>query len=100
MLATGKIKHCWDYHRLSRILKIRFNDFRFCFLLFVFFSDIRNASKVEHIMQVQLRFCLLETTSEQEDYFPPNVVVKVNNKMCPLPVSCDRIQLDRHGCGP
>lgn len=37
--------------------------------------------------QAQLRFCLLETSCEQEDHFPPSVNVKVNNKMCPLPVS-------------
>lgn len=49
--------------------------------------DIRPGSKCEYTKQVQLRFCLLETTCEQEDFFPPNVVVKVNNKMCPLPVS-------------
>lgn len=48
--------------------------------------DIRNANKIEHTIQVQLRFCLLETSCEQEDYFPPNIVVKVNNKLCPLPV--------------
>ncbi|KAF5291366.1 hypothetical protein FQA39_LY03517 [Lamprigera yunnana] len=47
--------------------------------------DIRPGSKCEYIKQVQLRFCLLETTCEQEDLFPPNVVVKVNNKICPLP---------------
>lgn len=49
--------------------------------------DIRNGSKIEHTIQVQLRFCLLETSCEQEDYFPPNVTVKVNNKLCNLPVS-------------
>lgn len=49
--------------------------------------DIRPGSKCEYIKQVQMRFCLLETTCEQDDYFPPNVVVKVNNKLCPLPVS-------------
>lgn len=49
--------------------------------------DIRNPAKVEHVIQVQLRFCLLETSCEQEDYFPPNVQVKVNGKMCQLPVS-------------
>lgn len=49
--------------------------------------DMRPGSKCEYMKQVQLRFCLLETTCEQEDYFPPNVVVKVNNKLCPLPVS-------------
>ncbi|XP_058125171.1 E3 SUMO-protein ligase PIAS1 isoform X3 [Anopheles coustani] len=47
--------------------------------------DYRNLSKVEHVIQVQLRFCLLETSCEQEDYFPPNIVVKVNNKLCTLP---------------
>lgn len=51
------------------------------------YRDIRNPSKMEHVIQVQLRFCVLETSSEQEDNFPPNVVVKVNNKLCPLPVS-------------
>lgn len=49
--------------------------------------DIRNSSKVEHAIQVQLRFCLLETSCDQEDCFPPSVSVKVNNKLCQLPVS-------------
>lgn len=49
--------------------------------------DIRNSSKIEHAIQVQLRFCLVETSCEQEDCFPPNVNVKVNNKLCQLPVS-------------
>lgn len=34
-----------------------------------------------------MRFCLQETSCEQEDYFPPNIAVKVNGKLCPLPVS-------------
>lgn len=49
--------------------------------------DMRPGSKVEYAVQVQLRFCLLETTSEQEDCFPPGVIVKVNGRMCQLPVS-------------
>lgn len=49
--------------------------------------DLRPDSKLEYLKQVQLRFCLLETSCEQEDFFPPNVVVKVNNKLCPLPVN-------------
>lgn len=48
--------------------------------------DIRPGVKCDYIKQVQLRFCLLETTCEQDDCFPPNVIVKVNNKPCPLPV--------------
>ena len=51
--------------------------------------DLRNQSKPEYLIQVQLRFCLLETTCEQEDYFPPNVQLKVNGKMCQLPVSTE-----------
>ncbi|XP_022913975.1 E3 SUMO-protein ligase PIAS2 isoform X2 [Onthophagus taurus] len=47
--------------------------------------DVRHGSKCEYTKQVQMRFCLLETTCEQEDFFPPSVVVKVNNKLCPLP---------------
>ncbi|XP_059614722.1 E3 SUMO-protein ligase PIAS1 isoform X2 [Phlebotomus argentipes] len=47
--------------------------------------DIRNASRVEHTVQVQLRFCLMDTTTEQDDYFPPNISVKVNGKQCQLP---------------
>ncbi|KAL0869656.1 hypothetical protein ABMA27_005905 [Loxostege sticticalis] len=49
-------------------------------------KDIVGASnKLDYVIQAQLRFCLLETSCEQEDYFPPSVNVKVNNKMCPLP---------------
>lgn len=48
--------------------------------------DIRSIAKQEHAVQVQMRFCLLETSCEQDDYFPPNVSVKVNGKLCPLPV--------------
>lgn len=51
--------------------------------------DMRNPAKPEYLIQVQLRFCLLETTSEQEDNFPSNVTVKVNGKPCQLPVSID-----------
>uniref|UniRef100_A0A8V5GQ72 Uncharacterized protein n=1 Tax=Melopsittacus undulatus TaxID=13146 RepID=A0A8V5GQ72_MELUD len=31
------------------------------------------------------RFCLCETSCPQEDHFPPNLFVKVNGKLCPLP---------------
>lgn len=55
--------------------------------------DIRHGTKCEYSVQVQMRFCQLETTCEQEDFFPPNVVVKVNNKLCPLPVSFKTFQL-------
>ena len=33
------------------------------------------------------RFCLLETSCEQDDNFPPSICVRVNSKMAQLPVS-------------
>ncbi|KAJ8962689.1 hypothetical protein NQ318_001086 [Aromia moschata] len=35
--------------------------------------DIRPGVKCDYVKQVQMRFCLLETTCEQEDYFPPTL---------------------------
>ena len=43
------------------------------------------AGRLEYRHQVQLRFSLLDTTSEQPDNFPKSLCVKVNGKMCPLP---------------
>jgi len=40
-------------------------------------------------IQVQLRFCLLETSCEQQDKFPSGIGVRINNKPAQLPVcSC------------
>ena len=40
-----------------------------------------------YVVQVQMRFCLLDTSCEQDDCFPPGICVKVNGRMCPLPVN-------------
>ncbi|XP_061595825.1 E3 SUMO-protein ligase PIAS1 isoform X1 [Cololabis saira] len=42
-------------------------------------------TKCDFSVQVQLRFCLSETSCPQEDHFPPNLCVKVNGKPCNLP---------------
>lgn len=47
--------------------------------------DCRAGSKMEYAVQVQMRFCLQETSCEQEDCFPPSIAVKVNGKLCALP---------------
>ncbi|XP_044528500.1 E3 SUMO-protein ligase PIAS3 isoform X1 [Gracilinanus agilis] len=47
--------------------------------------DVLPGAKCDYTVQVQLRFCLCETSCPQEDYFPPNLFVKVNGKLCPLP---------------
>ncbi|KAL5005508.1 hypothetical protein ScPMuIL_018964 [Solemya velum] len=47
--------------------------------------DFRPGAKCEYNTQVQLRFCLLETSCEQDDNFPPSICVRVNGKTTPLP---------------
>lgn len=46
-----------------------------------------SGTKCDFSVQVQLRFCLSETSCPQEDHFPPNLCVKVNGKPCNLPVN-------------
>ena len=41
--------------------------------------------RVEYRKQIQLRFSLLDISSEQSDNFPKSLCVRVNNKVCPLP---------------
>ncbi|NP_001161630.1 PIAS-like protein [Saccoglossus kowalevskii] len=47
--------------------------------------DMRPGARVEYPVQVQLRLCLSETSCEQDDHYPPNLCIKVNGKMAPLP---------------
>ena len=47
--------------------------------------DARPGSKIDYVNQIQIRFCLLETSCEQEDNFPSSLAVKVNTKMVTLP---------------
>ncbi|XP_055789019.1 E3 SUMO-protein ligase PIAS1-like [Salvelinus fontinalis] len=44
-----------------------------------------SGTKCDFAVQVQLRFCLSETSCTQEDHFPSNLCVKVNSKPCNLP---------------
>uniref|UniRef100_A0AAY4CN95 E3 SUMO-protein ligase PIAS1 n=1 Tax=Denticeps clupeoides TaxID=299321 RepID=A0AAY4CN95_9TELE len=44
-----------------------------------------SGTKCDFTVQVQLRFCLSETSCPQEDHFPSNLCVKVNGKPCSLP---------------
>ena len=47
--------------------------------------DARPGSKIDYLNQIQMRFCLLETSCEQDDNFPSNLTVKVNSKLVALP---------------
>ncbi|XP_052793896.1 E3 SUMO-protein ligase PIAS2-like isoform X2 [Mya arenaria] len=47
--------------------------------------DFRPTAKWEYTAQVQLRFCFLETSCEQDDNFPPSICVRVNGKVAQLP---------------
>ena len=43
-------------------------------------------NKLQYSTQVQLRFCVADANgTDQDDAFPPSLVVKVNSKMIPLP---------------
>ncbi|KAM3828176.1 E3 SUMO-protein ligase PIAS1 isoform 4-T5 [Vipera latastei] len=44
-----------------------------------------SGTKCDFTVQLQLRFCLSETSCPQEDHFPPNLCVKINGKPCSLP---------------
>ncbi|RZF43909.1 hypothetical protein LSTR_LSTR007245 [Laodelphax striatellus] len=70
----------------------RMNDHQFTFHLspsqateIAMSKNTSAVQKNEYVVQVQMRFCLVETSCEQEDCFPPGLIVKVNGKMCPLP---------------
>ena len=44
-----------------------------------------DVSRPDFQVQVLMRFCLTETTSEQDDMFPNSIGVRVNGKPAPLP---------------
>lgn len=52
-----------------------------------------SGTKCDFSVQVQLRFCLSETSCPQEDHFPPNLCVKVNGKPCNLPVRSSELTI-------
>nr|CAD7260344.1 unnamed protein product [Timema shepardi] len=49
--------------------------------------DYRSGSRLEYTNEVQVRFCLLETSCEQDDFFPPGLTVKVNGRQASLPLA-------------
>ena len=48
-------------------------------------SSTRPGAGPDFSVQVLMRFCLTETTSEQDDLFPHSIGVRVNGKPAPLP---------------
>ncbi|KAK2837064.1 hypothetical protein Q5P01_014276 [Channa striata] len=56
--------------------------------------DFLPGGRRDYMVQIQLRFCLSETSCPQEDNYPNSLCIKVNGKLFPLPVSaCFRDQL-------
>ncbi|XP_013385044.1 E3 SUMO-protein ligase PIAS2 isoform X3 [Lingula anatina] len=49
------------------------------------YGDLKACGRIDYQVQVQLRFCLLETSCEQADNFPPSICVRINGKLAPLP---------------
>ena len=46
--------------------------------------DARRGSKIDPIIEIQMRFCVRDTSCEQEDKFPSHLLVKINGKMVSL----------------
>uniref|UniRef100_A0A1A8GCT2 Protein inhibitor of activated STAT, 2 n=1 Tax=Nothobranchius korthausae TaxID=1143690 RepID=A0A1A8GCT2_9TELE len=47
--------------------------------------DFLPCGRRDYMVQIQLRFCLSETSCPQEDNYPNSLCVKVNGKLFPLP---------------
>ncbi|XP_048875190.1 E3 SUMO-protein ligase PIAS2 isoform X3 [Brienomyrus brachyistius] len=47
--------------------------------------DFLPGGRRDYMVQIQLRFCLAETSCPQEDNYPNSLCVKVNGKLFPLP---------------
>uniref|UniRef100_A0A3Q2G028 Protein inhibitor of activated STAT, 2 n=1 Tax=Cyprinodon variegatus TaxID=28743 RepID=A0A3Q2G028_CYPVA len=47
--------------------------------------DYLPGGRRDYMVQIQLRFCLAETSCPQEDNFPNSLCLKVNGKLFPLP---------------
>ncbi|XP_059403861.1 E3 SUMO-protein ligase PIAS2 isoform X2 [Carassius carassius] len=47
--------------------------------------DFLPGGRRDYMVQIQLRFCLAETSCPQEDNFPNSLCIKVNGKLFPLP---------------
>ncbi|XP_068167626.1 E3 SUMO-protein ligase PIAS2 [Antennarius striatus] len=47
--------------------------------------DFLPGGRRDYMVQIQLRFCLSETSCPQEDNYPNSICIKVNGKLFPLP---------------
>ncbi|XP_044575283.1 E3 SUMO-protein ligase PIAS1-like [Cotesia glomerata] len=73
--GSGSVKNTFQFHLTQQQVE-----------------DIRNSqlhrfgsSKVDYVIQVQMRFCLKEEIFEQEDCIPSGVTAKINNQKCHIP---------------
>jgi len=61
--------------------------------MFCDYRDVRYVDRVEYNVQVQLRFCLIDSSCRQPDCFPSSINVKVNNMPATLPVCHSSVSL-------
>ncbi|PWA16026.1 hypothetical protein CCH79_00019349 [Gambusia affinis] len=67
------------YSPVEEILYIKYEWF------VVFYRDFLPGGRRDYMVQIQLRFCLAETSCPQDDNFPNSLCIKVNGKLFPLP---------------
>ena len=59
--------------------------------MWIYYRDMRYVDCVEYNVQVQLRFCVVDSSCRQPDCFPLAVGVRVNNMPATLPVRPDSV---------
>ncbi|XP_070402374.1 E3 SUMO-protein ligase PIAS2 isoform X3 [Nothobranchius furzeri] len=62
--------------------------------------DFLPCGRRDYMVQIQLRFCLSETSCPQEDNYPNSLCVKVNGKLFPLPTYSMSVYLVRQLTSP
>ncbi|XP_028411352.1 E3 SUMO-protein ligase PIAS2-like [Dendronephthya gigantea] len=93
LVPTGKHSRYQDSYILFHLSPQQVNEI-------VSSKDTRPMSNSEFNVQIQLRFCLLETSCEQDDLYPHSATLKVNGKMCGLPGFIPRDNKGEHKkCG-
>jgi len=79
--------HCWvTYFSVFSLSFARLCENERYMTWFCECRDARFADRLEYNVQVQLRFCVVDSSCRQPDCFPSGIGVKVNNMPATLPV--------------
>ncbi|KAK4309520.1 hypothetical protein Pmani_018872 [Petrolisthes manimaculis] len=84
--SNVEMTHLPFFRRVSLLKKFQTKGYSAQVFLFnLMESDMQTLKDKNQDYQVQVRVCLPNTSEEQKDYFPRNMVIEVNHKFLPLP---------------